>query len=112
MLELTLSSSNGSANSRLPFSGLEHKLQYARIHSAEFDLPHLGCAMRANGNIDAEKLKRLTERILYDTRREIRRMDLTENVARRNIREFLEHLPQFYDPDQNEPSPTCPRRNH
>jgi hypothetical protein len=53
--------------------------------------------MRAKGKSNAERLKRETERILYDCRHEIRQMDLTESVARRNIREFLKHLSQFHD---------------
>ena len=52
---------------------------------------------------DSEKLKKVTERILYEARREIRLLDLAEKDARRNIREFLEHLPQFHDLEPKEP---------
>ena len=72
-------------------------------------MPNLICDMRARGNSDAERLKRETERILYDCRREIRQLNLTESVARRNIREFLENLSQFQDLNTNEAAPARDR---
>ena len=50
----------------------------------------------------AERVARETERLLKEGRKEIRQLDLSKNEARRNIRNFLEHLPEFQQTDQRE----------
>ena len=58
--------------------------------------------MGSKVNSKAQRLKQETERILHESRAEIRAMHLSEKEARDNIRHFLEHLQQFeYDPPEN-----------
>ena len=55
----------------------------------------------------AERLAEETQRLLDESRKDLRRLDIPENEARANIRSFLEHLEHFDDinvsPDPNDP---------
>jgi hypothetical protein len=42
-----------------------------------------------------ERLRRQTEAILRESRREVQNINVSEEEARHNIRSFLEHLPEF-----------------
>lgn len=55
------------------------------------------------------RLTRETERLLKESCSEIRQLDLPVDVARRNIRNFLDHLSQF-DDQEKRPERQCPER--
>ena len=56
--------------------------------------------MPSRGTKRDERLRCETERLLNENKAEIREMDVSETEARRNIRDFLEHLDQFKDLDE------------